>query len=119
MSTYKVTSSLVNFAGKEGTLLRLSFGTAAQNDEIVRDAVAAMDALNLTEEGGRKVVLLNGPASLPVAIAIGHAVAHLYGAVACFDPKLAAYVVSIVHGEDFAVGDLIPAAEVVEATPAQ
>ena len=51
----------------EATTLRLAFGEPAQNDVIVRDAVAAVQALNL--EGG-KVIRLNGPASLPVAIAI-------------------------------------------------
>jgi CRISPR-associated protein Csx3 len=36
-----------------------------------------------------------------------HKVAHLFGAVACFDPKLAKYVVAISHDPAYAVGDLI------------
>lgn len=88
----------------DGDTLKLSFGEAAQNDQIVRDAVRAVKALNL--EGG-KVIKLNGPASLPVACALAHAVCHLYGAVACYDPKLAKYVVAISHTPDFVVGDLI------------
>ncbi len=51
--------------------LKLSFGVSAQNDQIVRDAVAAVQALEL--EGG-KLIKLNGPASLPVAIALSHEV---------------------------------------------
>ena len=97
MATYNVSL-------EKGDLLRLSFGAQAQNDQIVRDAVAALEALGL--QGG-KLVRLNGPASLPVAIAIGHAVGHLYGAVACFDPKLGKYVVAVSHDPDFVVGTLV------------
>ena len=73
---------------RDGDVLKLSFGAPAQNDQIVRDAVAAVKALKL--EGG-KVIKLNGPASLPVAIALSHEVGHLFGAVAAFDPKLGMY----------------------------
>jgi CRISPR-associated protein Csx3 len=96
MSTYNVV--------RDGDVLKLSFGAQAQNDQIVKDAVAAVKALEL--EGG-KVIKLNGPASLPVAIALSHEVGHLFGAVAAFDPKLGKYVVAISHDPDFAVGDLI------------
>jgi CRISPR-associated protein Csx3 len=89
---------------RDGDVLKLSFGAPAQNDQIVRDAVAAVKALKL--EGG-KVIKLNGPASLPVAIALSHEVGHLFGAVAAFDPKLGKYVVAISHDPDFAIGDLI------------
>lgn len=87
-----------------GDTLKLSFGAQAQNDVIVRDAVAAVKALNLT---GGKLIKLNGPASLPVACAIAHEVGHLYGAVACFDPKLTKYVVAVSHDPEFTLGDLI------------
>lgn len=84
--------------------LKLGFGTPAQNDEIVCDAVAAVKALELS---GGKVVKLNGPASLPVAIAIAHELGHLFGAVAAFDPKLGKYVVAVSHDPSLVVGDLI------------
>lgn len=89
---------------RDNNVLKLAFGSPAQNDQICRDAVAAIKALEL--EGG-KIVKLNGPASLPVAIAIAHEVAHIYGAVAAFDPKLGKYVVSVSHTPDYTVGDLI------------
>lgn len=98
--TYKV--KLVE--GGKNVTLKIGFGQPAQNDQIVKDAVAGIQALNL--EGG-KVIKLNGPASLPVAIAIAHEVAHIYGAVAAFDPKLGKYVVAVSHDPDFGVGDLI------------
>lgn len=88
----------------EGDVLKIGFGVPAQNDQIVKDAVVAVKELSL--QGG-KVIKLNGPASLPVAIAIAHEVGHLYGAVAAFDPKLAKYVVAISHDPSLKVGDLI------------
>jgi len=99
-----MTTTTYNVTREDNNVLKLSFGAPAQNDQIVRDAVAAVKALGL--EGG-KVVKFNGPASLPVAIAIAHEVAHIYGAVAAFDPKLGKYVVAVSHDPDFAVGDLI------------
>lgn len=89
----------------EGTeLLKLSFGAPAQNDEIVKDAIAGVKALDLK---GGKVMKLNGPASLPVAIAIAHEIGHLYGAIAAYDPKLGKYVVAISHDPEFEIGQLI------------
>ena len=84
--------------------LKLGFGAPAQNDVIVRDAVAAVAALNL--QGG-KLVRLNGPASLPVACAIAHAVGHIFSAVAVFDPKMSGYVVAISHNPEILVGTII------------
>ncbi len=82
--------------------LRTMFGIPAQNPEIVRDAVASIRALNLT---GGKLVKFHGPASLPVAMALAHEVAHLFGAVAWYDPKLSpGYVVCITHDPSFEVG---------------
>jgi len=53
------------------------------------------------------MIKINGPASLPVAAVITHAVAHRYGVVAVFDPKLGRYVVAISHDETHRPGDLI------------
>ncbi len=36
-----------------------------------------------------------------------HKFGHLYQAVACYDPKLAKYVVTIAHGDKYTVGGLI------------
>ncbi|MDO8512190.1 MAG: CRISPR-associated protein Csx3 [bacterium] len=99
------TYNVIVDAAAPATTLKIGFGSPAQNDQIVKDAVAAVKALGLT---GGKLVKLNGPASLPVAVAIGHEVAHLFGAVAVFDPKLGnKYVVVVSHDPDFAVGSVI------------
>lgn len=100
MSTYNIV--------REGSVLRLSFGTPAQNNQIVKDVVARLEEMEVAGElSGGDVIKFNGPASLPVAMVLCHKVAHLFGAVACFDPKLAKYVVSVSHTPEYAVGDLI------------
>jgi len=89
-------------------LLRIGFADPAQNDQIVRAAVSRLDDLCQTGElAGGAMVKLNGPASLPVAVAVAHGVSHLYETVAVFDPKLGQYVVSVSHGDKYAPGDLI------------
>ncbi|MFH1621189.1 MAG: CRISPR-associated protein Csx3 [Patescibacteria group bacterium] len=109
--TYTVTATSVTATSTPATLLRLSFGSPAQNDVIVRDAVVALEAHKL--EGG-KLVLLNGPASLPVACALAHGLGHIFGAIGVFDPKMAGYVVAVSHDPTFPVGMTIPASEVKE-----
>src|SRR5215469_10011706 len=91
----------------DGNLMKVGFGDPASNDAIVRDVQSTLDAMKAdgTLTGG-PVLKINGPASLPVAFVIAHAVLHIYGAVAVFDPKLQKYVVSVAHGADYAVGDL-------------
>ena len=85
--------------------LRIGFTEVpADTTRIVPDAVAAIRGLSLA--GGR-LVKFNGPAALPVAMALAHAVAHIFGAVACFDPKLGGYVVCITHHPDYALGQLL------------
>lgn len=100
MSTYNVSF--------ENGILRVGFGSPAQNDQIVRDAEMRLDEMISTGElAGGEVIRVNGPASLPVAMVLCHKVAHLFGAVACFDPKMSKYVVAISHDPAYAVGDLI------------
>ena len=84
------------------TLISVGFLAPAQNDVIVKEVVKTMSQLNLS--GGR-IVRFNGPASLPVAMALAHSVAHLYEVVACFDPKLHCYIVAVSHHPDVRPGD--------------
>lgn len=90
-----------------GGILRVGFNPnePANNDKIVQDAVAACEPLR--DQAAGKVLKINGSASLPAAMAIGHTFAHLVPAVACWDPKLEKYVVSISHSPDYKLGDLI------------
>ena len=82
----------------------IGFGEPATNDRIVPDALRALEELGL--QGGRGIKF-NGAASLPVAMALAHAVAHRFGFVACRDPKLERYVVAISHDPAFRPGNLI------------
>ena len=103
MATY--TAELSDRRSNGGVVVKIGFGEPAQNDRIVVDAIAAIQALGL--EGG-PAVYLNGPASLPAAVAITHEVAHMFAAVWVFDPKMAAYVCAVSHGAA-TVGDVEPA----------
>ena len=111
MATYNVTRSSVKVSGTAADLFKIGFGTPAQNDEIVCDAHAALEAIG--EMGGR-LALVNGPASLPAAVVVAHHLLHRYAVVGIFDPKMAGYVVAASHGGDYSLGDLIPAASVAE-----
>ena len=92
----------------DGERLNIGFADPAQNDQIVRDAAARLD--EMAESGqlkGGQLLKINGPASLPVACVLAHKVAHLFGAVGVFDPKLGKYVISITHNPTYKLGDLI------------
>ena len=84
--------------------VRINFAEPATNDRIVPDALFALGQLSLP--GGRGICF-DGPASLPVAMALAHAVGHRFGFVSCWDPKLERYVVAISHDPAFRPGDLI------------
>lgn len=92
----------------DGELLNIGFADPAQNDQIVRDAAARLDEMTSSGElKGGQLLKINGPASLPVACVLAHKVAHLFGAVGVFDPKLGKYVISITHNPTYKLGDLI------------
>jgi CRISPR-associated protein Csx3 len=92
----------------EDGVLKIKFGEPAQNDQIVRDVAARLDEMaEAGELSGGPLVKINGPASLPVACVLAHKLAHLYGAVGIFDPKLGKYVISITHNPMYKLGDLI------------
>lgn len=89
-------------------VLKVGFAEPAQNDRIVQDAATRLDELVESGElAGGALLKINGPASIPVAFVIAHKVAHLYGAIAFYDPKLASYVVCITHNPSHKLGNLI------------
>lgn len=97
--------SLYNLELKEDGVLHIGFGDPAGNDAIVPEAV--QKAEQLKEQVMGKVLRINGPASLPVAVAISHVFSHIVPAVACWDPKLSAYVVCVSHDPNYSLGQLI------------
>ena len=102
--------STYNITRDADGILRIAFGAPSDNDQIVRDAVARLDVMTRSGElSGGGLLKINGPASLPVAMVLGHKLSHLFEAIACFDPKLNKYVVVISHSPnpDYVVGNLI------------
>lgn len=98
MSTYNISF--------DGSALNIGFGVAASNDQIVKDAKKAAEAVK-AEVQGLPVLKISGPASLPVAMMLAHEFNHIVGAIACFDPKLGKFVVCISHNPGYAIGQLI------------
>ena len=86
------------------TTVRTDFVAPATNAVIVSGALAVMAGLHL--DGGHGIKF-TGPMSIPLAFVIAHLVAHRYGFVACFDPKLSKFVVVISHDPSVSVGDLM------------
>ena len=96
-----------------GDTLTVNFAEPANNDRIVIEASDKLDRLIETNQmrGGR-LLKITGRQSVPVAHAICHKVAHLYGAIAIFDPKIGdkgfdEYVVVISHSPDYQVGQIL------------
>ncbi|PSB58759.1 CRISPR-associated protein Csx3 [Chamaesiphon polymorphus] len=96
-----------------GDTLIVSFGEPANNNRIVVEVSAKIERLIETKQmRGGKLLKITGRQSIPVAYTICHQVAHLYGAVAVFDPKMGgkgidAYIVAISHSPDYQVGQIL------------
>ena len=102
-STYTITCD-------DDGVLQVGFGVPGHNGQIAKDAAARLDDMQKAGDlSGGGLLKVNGPASLPVAMVLGHKVAHLFEAIACFDPKLNKYVVTISHSPNpnYVIGNLI------------
>ena len=88
----------------DGVLLKVSFGEPSSNDKIVSELHETLKSLEL---GGGRLCLISGPASLPVAACLVHAVAHLFAAVGLFDPKMQTFVIGVSHDPELPVGSLV------------
>ena len=89
-------------------ILRIKFGEPAQNDQIVKDAAARLEEMAQSGElAGGQLLKINGPVSIPVAFVLAHKLAHIYGAIGFYDPKLGKYVICITHNPAYKLGDLI------------
>lgn len=94
----------------EGDVLKLSFGVPASNVEIVRDVISEIERLTASGEMvPDKLIKLNGPAPLPVAVAITNGLSNSFEVIAVFDPKLNGYVVAISRNSEHEVGSILRA----------
>lgn len=93
---------------REGRVLRVGFGDPATGDTVVRDAQAAiLDLERRGELSGGGLLCINGRCSVAVAVLLGHALAHMFAAIAVFDPKMNGYIVCVSHHPDWAVGVVV------------
>lgn len=107
MAFYKIERQVLAAAD----VYRVGFADPASNDEIVKEAARLLDDI-VTDDVGGKLALINGPASMPAALVLGHALSHRYACIGVFDPKAQAYVIAVAHGGGHRVGDVIPLASV-------
>ena len=105
MNAYQIETTTVFVGGVTTTLLKGSFGAPAGGDEIAKTVAARMAELE-NEHG--QLALWNGPATVVASFAVGHVLAHRFGAVGVYDPKLLGYVVAVSHDPERPVGDIIP-----------
>ena len=110
MSTYLISidQTAAPAAAQNAVVLKVGFNPAepANNDRLVPDALQALAEAGVPQG---VPVIINGPASLPVAMALSHALAHTQPFIAGFDPKMGGYVVCVAHGDGPKAGDFIPA----------
>lgn len=100
---------------REGNILRVEINPAVQvdGDQIFRDAKLQLQKLiNSGELSGGKLLKINGRSTVLASFAIAFELAHLYDAIAVFEPKLGdrgldRYIVSISHTSDYQVGETL------------
>ena len=112
--TYHIDLHSARVDGTDASLFRVRFGADSENDRKVVDAEQQIAAMVAGGNLGGKIALINGPASLPVAVVLAHHLIHRFGVLGVFDPKVAGYVVAAAHGSTYKVGDTIPAKSVSE-----
>ena len=93
----------------EGDFAKLTIGflEPASNDAIVAELEVSASLSSARTAVTGKVTLVNGPASLPVACVLAHALSHVTKAIGVFDPKLAGYVIAVSHDPAYKVGSLL------------
>jgi CRISPR-associated protein Csx3 len=101
----------------QGDVLRVGFNRnhPAHGDRVVRDVLVRLEQMQDVFTGG-KLLKIDGQQSIAVAYTIAHQLAHLYGAIAVFDPKIGkpghkTYIVVISHDPDYKIGDLVETEE--------
>lgn len=96
------------YISRDGLVLRVRFGDPAAGDTVVRDAqTAILDLERRGELSGGGLLCIDGRCSVAVAVLLGHALAHLFAALAVFDPKLNGYIISVSHHPDWAIGQVV------------
>jgi CRISPR-associated protein Csx3 len=96
-----------------GDLLQVGFGEPATGDKIVQEiSLKLREMISSKQIRGGELLRINGMQSVAAAYTFAHGVAHLYGAIAVFDPKIEGngydgYIVVISHNPDYPVGKVL------------
>ncbi|MFW5665142.1 MAG: hypothetical protein ACOC2Z_06255 [Coleofasciculus sp.] len=108
-----VPSFLVQLQG-DVLYVQINQAVSVDGDQIVRDVKAQLQKLTDSGRlsGGNQLLKVNGRSTVLASWVIGLELAHRYGAIAVFDPKLGtpdldSYIVAISHSPDYHVGDMI------------
>lgn len=91
---------------------KINNGVKVDGDRILLDAEAQLEKLISSGQlpGGKRLLRINGRATVLASFAIANKISHLYSSVAVFDPKLGdkgldRYVVVFSHSKDYQVGE--------------
>lgn len=102
----------------ENDVLRVGFNRIlpASGERIVKDAMELLEGAIASGKLKGELLKIDGPQSVPVAYVLAHKLAHLYGAIAVYDPKIGrkgykTYIVVIAHSSQYQVGQLIETEE--------
>lgn len=66
-------------------------------DQLDLIEAAIRDVADMGDQLHGKHILINGPCTTGMALALGHKLAHISKSVSIYDPKLAAYVLAVTH----------------------
>lgn len=93
-------------------IAKINNGVKADGDRLLLDAEAQLENLISSGQlpGGKRLLRINGRATVLASFMIANKIAHLYSSVAVFDPKLGdkgldRYVVVLSHSKDYQVGE--------------
>ncbi len=92
-------------------IAKINNGIKVDGDQILRDAEAQLQYLINSGQlpGGKQLLIIHGRTTLLASFLIASKVAHQYGAIAMFDPKMGdkgidRYIVTISHSPNYQVG---------------
>jgi CRISPR-associated protein Csx3 len=92
-------------------IAKINNGVKADGDRLLLDAEAQLEKLISSGQlpGGKRLLRINGRATVLASFMIANKIAHLYSSVAVFDPKLGdkgldRYVVVFSHSKNYQVG---------------
>ena len=106
-------SSFLLSVGEDSLKVGFNPELQAPGNQIVKDVAARLEELIVSNKlRGGALLSINGRASALASFVIAHKLAHLYGAIAVFDPKMGdkgldRYVVTIEHGSEYQVGEVM------------